>query len=141
MTNTETSWRTEHSIETPASPEAIWRIVADVPGWTSWNAGIESVDLSGAFATGARFTMKPPGQDAFESTLLDVREEERFVDETRVGDLVVTVDHRIEQLGARRTRITYAIEARGPEAATIGPMIAADFPEVLASLAAKAERA
>ena len=139
MTTARDTWRTEHSIETTATPEAIWGLFRDVPGWTAWNAGIERVELDGPFAEGTWFTMKPPGQDAFVSTLVEVRENERFVDETRVGDLVVKVAHRIERLDARRVRVTYAIDAKGPGAAEIGPAIAADFPDVLRALTSCAE--
>jgi hypothetical protein len=135
MTDASKAWNMEHSIETAARPEAIWALFRDVPGWKAWNAGIEHVEIDGPFAKGTWFTMKPPGQDALRSQLLEVRENECFVDETRVGDLVVKVAHRIIGLGGGRTRVTYSVDAVGPGAAEIGPAIAADFPEVLAALA------
>ena len=132
------TWHGEHSIEITASPEAIWRVLCDVASWTQWNAGVERIELEGPFASRTWFTMQPPGQDAFRSRLIDVRENERFTDETRIEDLVVTVVHRIEPLGAGRSRVVYAVEAAGPGAADIGPAISADFPDVLAALAARA---
>jgi hypothetical protein len=139
MTTTKTeTWTAKHTIEAAATPEALWAIFRDVRGWKRWNAGIEQIELEGPFARGTWFTMKPPGQDAMRSQLVDVRENERFVDETRVGDLVVTVAHRLERLSAERTRVTYVLDAAGPGAQENGPMIAADFPEVLAALAALA---
>lgn len=137
MTIQQENWHTEYSIEASAEPERIWALFRDVASWKQWNAGIETIELEGPFATGTWFTMKPPGQDPLRSRLLDVRENELFVDETRVGDLRVTVAHRLVRLGAGRTRIVYAVEAMGPGAAEIGPMVAADFPDVLASLAAR----
>jgi len=137
LTNDNQVWRTEYSIEASVAPEKIWALFRDVAGWKRWNSGIESIELEGPFATGTWFTMKPPGQDRLRSRLLDVRENECFVDETRVGDLCVVVAHRLVRLAAERTRIIYAVEATGPGAAEIGPMVAADFPEVLASLAAR----
>jgi hypothetical protein len=110
-----------------------------VPGWRTWNAGIEHIDIDGPFSTGTWFTMKPPGEDPLRSRLVEVCENECFVDETRIGDLAITVAHRIEPLGAGRTRIAYAVEARGPEASEIGPAVASDFPEVLAALVKLAE--
>lgn len=133
-------WRVEHAIETSATPETIWGIFRDVRAWKAWNAGIEHIELDGPFATGTWFTMKPPGEDPLLSKLVDVRENACFVDETRVGDLAITVAHRIESAGAGRTRITYAVEANGPGAPEIGPAIAADFPDVLAALVRLAER-
>jgi hypothetical protein len=83
--------------------------------------------------------MKPPGQDALRSRLVEVRKNECFVDETRIGHLAITVAHRIESLRAGRTRIAYAVQASGPEASEIGPAVASDFPEVLAALVKLAE--
>jgi hypothetical protein len=132
-------WSGEFAVETSAPANVIWNIFRDVGGWKSWNAGIEHIDIDGPFATGTWFTMKPPGQDALRVRLIDVRENECFVDETCVGPLAITVAHRIEPLGAGRTRIVYAAAANGPAAAEIGPAIASDFPEVLAALARLAE--
>ena len=137
--NTEQAWRGDYSIETSATPAVIWSIFREVPGWKTWNAGIEHIEIEGPFSPGTWFTMKPPGQDPLRSKLVEVRENACFVDETRVGDLAITVAHRIEPLGAGRTRIVYAAEARGPDASEIGPAVASDFPQVLAALAKRAE--
>jgi hypothetical protein len=137
--NEHQAWRDEYGIETSATPNVIWQIFCDVPGWKAWNAGIEQIEIDGPFATGTWFTMKPPGQDPLRSKLIEVRENACFADETRVADLVIVVAHSIKPLGPGRTRIVYAVEARGPEASKIGPAVAADFPEVLASLAKLAE--
>jgi hypothetical protein len=132
-------WRHEYAVETSATPETIWGIFRDVPGWKNWNAGIEQIEIDGPFMAGTWFTMKPPGDEALRSQLIDVRENVCFVDETRVGDLTIKVAHRIEPLGSARTRIVYAVDARGPQASEIGPAVASDFSEVLASLAKLAE--
>lgn len=133
------TWRSEYAIETSAAAETIWSIFRDVPGWKHWNAGIEQIEIEGPFAAGTWFTMKPPGEEALRSQLIEVRENECFVDQTRVGDLTVLVAHRIEPLGPARTRIVYAVDAQGPQASEIGPAVSADFPEVLASLSKLAE--
>ena len=136
---TSPTWQHEYSIETTATPEAVWGPFRDVSGWTTWNAGIEEIALDGPFAAGTTFTMKPPGEAPLRSRLVAVRENECFVDETRVDELVITVAHRIERLEGVGARVTYAIAAAGPGAVEIGPMVAADFPDVLASLARRAE--
>lgn len=135
----ENTWRSEYAIETTATAATIWSIFRDVAAWKNWNAGIEQIDIDGPFATGTWFTMKPPGEGALRSQLIDVRENECFIDETRVGDLAIKVAHRIEPLGPARTRIVYAVDAHGPQASEIGPAVSADFPEVLANLAKLAE--
>lgn len=135
----ENTWRSEYAIETSAAAETIWGIFRDVPGWKDWNAGIEQIEIEGPFAAGTWFTMKPPGEEALRSQLIEVRENVCFIDETRVGDLTILVAHRIEPLGPARTRIVYAVDAQGPQASEIGPAVSADFPEVLASLSKLAE--
>jgi hypothetical protein len=135
-----TNYTTEHSIETSASPEAIWQLFIDVPNWKRWNAGIENIEMTQPFAVGSEFAMQPTGGPVLHSRLVDVAPQRRFVDETRLGELVVRVAHRIEPL-ARGARITYAVEATGPGSDEVGPMVSSDFPEVLQALVALAERA
>jgi len=140
MTSEASVWRKEYSIETTATPEAIWRLFSEVPGWKHWNAGIEEIQITGPFAAGTEFHMKPPGQETLTSRLVEVRVNEVFVDETRIEDLTVRVTHRIETLpGSSRTRIVYAAEAIGPGCEEVGPLVSADFPEVLKNLVALAE--
>ncbi|MEO8799313.1 MAG: SRPBCC family protein [Polyangiaceae bacterium] len=136
MTNPE-YFQNEHVLDIAAPAESIWRLFADVDGWKSWNEGIETIAIDGPFARGTSFRMKPPGQDELVSTLVDVEANRRFVDETRVGDLVIHVRHELQPLGERLTSVTYAIVAKGPGASEIGPMICADFPAVLRALEAK----
>ena len=132
-------WRTDYSTETTAAPGTIWRIFQNVPGWKDWNAGIAEIAIDGPFAAGTWFTMQPPGEEPLRCRLVEVRDNACFVDETRVGDLVVTVAHNIEAIDDGRTRIIYAVEAKGPDAADIGAAVSADFPEVLAALVRLAE--
>jgi hypothetical protein len=134
------TWHIDHTCETALAPERIWPLFEDIAGWKRWNPGVEESASEGPFAAGTWFSMKPPEQETLRSRLTAVHAGESFVDETRVGDLVVTVTHRLERLPEATTRITYSVDAVGPDAGEIGPMIAADFPEVLASLVAYAGR-
>jgi uncharacterized protein YndB with AHSA1/START domain len=140
----EMAWTTEHSIETTASPEAVWRVWADVDRWPRWNADLERASLSGPFAPGSTITMTSPGQDPIELRIAEAQEPELFVDEADLGDVVVRTTHRIERLGPERIRIVYAMQISGPQADTIGPelgpQISGDFPDVLAALSELAER-
>jgi hypothetical protein len=142
MTNTSSvsTWHVDHTLETSLPPERIWPLFEDVDGWRHWNPGVEESALEGPFAAGTWFSMKPPQQETLRSRLAAVVTGESFTDETRVDDLVVTVVHRLERLPAGTTRITYSVAAVGPGAEEIGPMVSADFPEVLASLVAYAGR-
>jgi hypothetical protein len=133
-------WQREYSIETSASPRTIWQLFSDVPGWKAWNAGIEEISIEGSFTPGTEFVMKPPGQDAFRSRLLQIRENELFEDETVLGDIRVVVAHRIEKIDAKHTRIAYAASVTGPDAEEVGLAVTGDFPDVLKALAVLAER-
>ncbi len=132
-------WQHAYSIETNASPEAIWKLFSDVPNWKKWNAGIESIEIQGPFSAGTVFIMTPPGQEPLFSRLVEVRENEAFVDETRVDDVVVLVTHRIDSLASGRTCVTYAVQVSGPSAEEIGRAVSSDFPDVLKALVALAQ--
>jgi uncharacterized protein YndB with AHSA1/START domain len=132
-------WTDERSIDIHAMPALIWSLFSNVEGWPQWNAGIEHIELHGAFAAGTRFTMQPPGENAFASTLLDVRENESFTDETILHGTRVVVHHLIAPLGSGSTRIVFRTEVTGPVAADLGEAVTEDFLEVLAALKRRAE--
>jgi hypothetical protein len=137
-------WTNEQSIETTAPPNAIWRLWADVRGWPEWNADIEHIEISGAFAEGSTITMTPVGQDPVELRIAEATEPSLFVDEADLGDVVVRTVHRIEPLDGDRSRVVYRMEIGGPAADRVGPelgpQISGDFPETLAALVEQAER-
>ena len=127
-------WATEHSIETTAGPEAIWRAWADVARWGRWNGDIEDIELTGPFAEGSAIAMRPPGQEPVRLRLAEVVPGERFVDEADVDGTVVRTTHRLEPRPDGRTRVVYRLEASGPAAEAIGPAVSADFDDTLEAL-------
>jgi uncharacterized protein YndB with AHSA1/START domain len=136
-------WATEHTVETSARAQAVWRLWADVERRPEWNAGVERIDFRGPFAVGSTILMTPPGDEHVELRITEAMEPELFVDEADGGDFVVRTTHRVEPVGGERSRITYRMEITGPAAETvgleIGPEISSDFTQVLAALAAHAE--
>ncbi|MCB1623319.1 MAG: SRPBCC family protein [Pseudomonadales bacterium] len=133
-------WTHEEVIETSATPAQVWELFADVARWKDWNAGIESIHIHGPFKAGTAFTMQPPGQDAINSTLLEVKPNESFTDETVVDETRVLVSHKLVPLASGMTKIIYSTEITGPGAADFGPMVTSDFADVLASLKRLAEQ-
>jgi len=135
-------WTTEHSIETTASPESIWRLWSDVATWGEWNADIERIEISGPFAPGSTIAMTPAGQETVELRVAETAEPLLFVDEAELGEITVTTFHRVDTLADARRRVTYRMEITGPAADTLGPVvgpeISGDFPDVLAALVEKA---
>lgn len=137
-------WEYEHSIETSAAPEAIWRLWADVENWGTWNAEIEKIEMDGPFAAGTQITMTPPGEDPVLLRIAEVVEDELFVDEARFNGLLLRTIHRIDRIDQNRIRVAYRMEITGTGAdetgPQIGPGITADWPETMASLAELALR-
>ncbi len=136
-------WEYEHSVETTAASEELWRHWSDMATWPQWNAGIETIDVEGPFEVGTSFTMTPPGDEPIRMRLVEIRPGESFTDEMDAGDFVVRTQHRLEPTATGLTRIVYRTEITGEAADHIGPelgpQITADFPEVLAALAKLAE--
>jgi uncharacterized protein YndB with AHSA1/START domain len=132
-------WQYEHSIETTAAPDAVWRVWSDVAAWPRWNDGIETITSHGPFEAGTTFTMTPPGDEPVRMRLTEIVPGKLFTDEMDGGDFTVRTVHRLEPAAAGRTRITYRTEITGPAAGQVGPQIGpaitADFPHVLAALA------
>jgi hypothetical protein len=136
-------WVFEHSIETGAAPEAIWRLWVDVENWGTWNADIATIEIRGPFATGTEITMTPPGQDPVELRIAELTEQELFVDEAEIDGLVLRTIHRLDIIGPSRTRVVYRMEITGTAADEIGPRIGpavtADWPDTMAALARAAQ--
>jgi polyketide cyclase/dehydrase/lipid transport protein len=137
-------WVVEYSIETTAAPEAVWREWADVASWPEWNGDIERIELLGPFGAGGTILMIPIGDKPVELRIAEAVEPSLFTDVAELGDLLVSTIHRVEPVGAERSRVTYRMEITGEEADTlgpqIGPQISHDFPQTLAALVARAER-
>jgi uncharacterized protein YndB with AHSA1/START domain len=137
-------WTNEHSVETTAPPQAIWRLWSDVPRWPEWVGDIERIEISGPFAVGSTIEMTPIGQETVELRIAEAREPELFVDEADLGEVMVRTFHSIERIDEGRNRVTYRMEISGSAADSVGPQlgpqISGDFPETLAALVEHAQR-
>lgn len=132
-------WHTEHTHDTPASPEAVFAVWADVEHWPVWDASLVATTLAGPFAAGSTGTLHPQGMpEPIAFTITAVEEGRGFADETRLGPLALRFRHRVEPRG-EGARIVVAVEAEGPDADQVGPAVAADLPESVAALAAAAQ--
>ena len=136
-------WEYEYSLETSADRGALWRHWADMAAWPQWNDGIETIDVDGPFAVGTTFIMTPPGDEPIRMRLVEIEPGTSFTDEMDAGDFVVRTEHRLEPTADGLTRIVYRTqitgEAAGHVGPELGPQITADFPEVVAALAGRAE--
>jgi hypothetical protein len=135
-------WVYEHSVETNADPEAIWHLWADVENWGTWNADIESIQLSGPFAAGAEIVMTPAGQGPVRLRVAEATVGELFVDEARIDGLLLRTIHRLDRGERLRTQVVYRMEITGPTAdelgPRIGPAVTGDWPDTMAALVERA---
>lgn len=124
----------EFKTTTTASRATVWKLWTDINRWSTWNPGLDQATLVGPFVSGAQFSMTPSGQDAMTSRITNVEEGSAFTDDTVLGDICVTVEHRIVPQEDGLLGIVYSARVTGPGAEHIGAAITEDFDDVLAAL-------
>jgi uncharacterized protein YndB with AHSA1/START domain len=65
-------------IEVQASPAVVWRVLADIAAWPSWNPDVKSVEIDGPLDPGTTFRWKA-GPGTITSTLREVDPPRRIV--------------------------------------------------------------
>jgi uncharacterized protein YndB with AHSA1/START domain len=135
----------ERSVDSTATPEAVWAIWSDTDAWPTWNPDVTKIRLDGPLRNGATGVMTTAGGRTHDIVIGSVDPGREFVLETRVlpGALFQFVC-RVQPSGTGRTRISQGIRMRGPLAWLYAPMmgarIAQGFDPLLRALAGKAEQ-
>jgi hypothetical protein len=123
------------------SSQAVWRVLADLDQWASWDTSMDWVRLEGPFQVGSQVTMKPKGQDPITSVILEATENQAYADQTDLGEVTLRFSHTLQPL-AGGTRVIHRLEITGPAAdqlgPELGPAITEDFPEAMEALLARA---
>ena len=107
------SWSFEHSADSAASPEAVWRRYADVTEWSVWSPGVEEARLDGPFAVGSRGKTKPPDSRAASFRLIRVDPPNVFASEIRLPAARLVFEHVVESRDSG-VRITHRATLSGP---------------------------
>ncbi len=133
----------QRSVETSASPAAVWKIWSDTSTWAEWNPDVQSMTLNGPFAAGTSGTMKTK-QGTRQVQLTEVVPGRSFRLETTVIPLTrFAFECQVVAGSAGKTTISQAIRVGGPLGAVVGgvmaPQIANTFLPLLQGLARKAE--
>jgi len=131
------------SVETSASPAAVWKIWSDTSTWQEWNPDVQSMILNGPFAAGTTGTMKTK-QGTRQIQLAEVVPGRSFRLETSVIPLTrFAFECQVAAGATGKTTISQAIRVGGPLGAVVGGMMASQiantFPALLQGLARKAE--
>jgi hypothetical protein len=141
-----TEWDYAPSVVTPASPETVWRVYADLAGWPSWYTGVTNATLDGPLKDGAsgRITLADqPVSVPFR--IVSATENQGFVSETELAPgAVVRTEHTLEPLREGGTRVVHranvpraVLDAFGLE---YGPLLYSRMRQSVQALAAIVER-
>jgi uncharacterized protein YndB with AHSA1/START domain len=133
----------ERSVETTASPEAVWKLWSDTSTWQEWNPDVQSMTLNGPFSNGTTGVMKTK-QGTRQMVLSQVVPGRSFRLETTVIPLTrFFFDCQVASAPDGKTRVSQAITVGGPLGGVVGGMmgkqVANTFPALLEGLARKAE--
>lgn len=127
-------WSSTYELVISAPLSKVWAALKDVKEWSKWNIGISAITLNGEFTDGTNFNMTLPEGDQVTSTIKNVVENNSFTIQSKINDNVCDVIHTITDIGNNFTKVTYTVNANGPQAKEVGLGICADFNEVLHGL-------
>ena len=137
--------RYQHEVIVPTSAEKLYRAIADVSRWPSWDEGLERVEHDGRTEPGATFVLKPRGGPRVSMTIEAAEAPSRFVDLAHLPLARMRTSHELLATGdGRGTCVRVVIEVFGPLAWLWDRVIARDQAAGCAAqtlaLAAYAER-
>ena len=106
-------WIKSHSIVTKeVTKEQMWKLMADVNNWHTWDSGIEYATLSGKFEQGNHFMLKPKGGPKTKIELIEVIENQKFVDLTKFPLAKMYGEHLFEETN-QGLKITTTMKVEG----------------------------
>jgi hypothetical protein len=140
------AWQCEHSAESEASPEAVWRRYVDVENWSEWSKkGVEESSIDGDFEVGTTGTSKAPHLPKGKFELVAVEPEKRFASKAKLPGATLLFEHMLEPADGG-TRITHRATLDGPLTFLWSPVVGViikrgmpDSVECLADLAVEKE--
>jgi uncharacterized protein YndB with AHSA1/START domain len=106
-------WSFEHSADSAASKEAVWRRYADVSQWPQWSPAIEWARLDGEFVVGAKGRSKARGAPAGGFRLIRVEPNAVFASTTWLPGARLVFEHFIKPRDGG-IQITHRATLSGP---------------------------
>ena len=134
------------SVETRASPAAVWRIWSDMSTWGEWNPNVSTMDWNGGFVSGSTGIMNTRAGQHHRMQLVDVQAARSFALLTSVvPGTSFRFNCRIEPGSGGKTKVSQTVEVHGPLGpilgGMLGPQVSKEFGTLLENLAHKAESA
>lgn len=134
------------SVETSATPDAVWRVWSDMSTWGSWNPNVSTMDWTGGFVSGSSGVMNTRAGQHHRMQLVDVVPGRSFALLTAVvpGTRFRFNCRVLPGSGGGRTRVEQTVEVGGPLGPVLGgmlgPQVSKEFGTLLANLARTAEK-
>jgi uncharacterized protein YndB with AHSA1/START domain len=142
------SLRTTHVVtvtrETTASPDAVWRLWADVPQRTRWDEGLEWARIDGPFQVGATGQVKLKGQPKVRFEILECEPSRRYTDRFFLpAGSKMDWQHTIDERSHGPRTVTFRVLVTGPTSLVLTPVmrriLRADLPATVDRLVKLAE--
>lgn len=90
----------------------MWRLLADVNNWHTWDDGVDYAQMTGAFKEGNFFTLKPKGGPKVKIRIVETVENRKFVDQTNFPLARMYGEHLLEET-AQGLKITTTMRVEG----------------------------
>src|SRR5919205_2069857 len=97
-------WVSEQSVESPASSDAVWRVLRDLPAWPTWDLNIERVEAEGPAVAGTTLTMVERGVGPVSARIVDVVDGQSLTLSFDLPNATLNVNYRIG-VWAGKTRV------------------------------------
>lgn len=133
----------QHSLQTNASPEAVWRRWMDVGTWPEWDRSLEEARLDGPFQVGTGGTLRFQDGQRISFAITAAAPGRAFTLECRLPGAVLRMEHLVEASphGSRlRREVHLAGWLAWLQARRVGAPLLENLPPALRALARVAER-
>lgn len=127
-------WTSTYELVISAPINLVWQSFKEVNSWKEWNESVSEINLEGEFKEGTWLTMILPEGDTVRSQIIEIKEGISFTNRSIVSNNICDVIHTVTDLGNNLTKVTYTVNANGPEAKELGLGMCADFNDILHSL-------
>lgn len=106
-------WTKSHSIVTKeVTKEQIWKLISNINKWNLWDDTVEYSELLGTFEAENYFILKPKGGPKVKIKLIEVIENQKFVDMTSFPLAKMYGEHLYEET-KEGLKITVTMSVKG----------------------------
>lgn len=91
-------WTKSYEVITKeVSAEQMWKLTTDINNWKNWDETVEHSELLNEFKVGSFFLLKPKGGPKVKIKIIELKENQKFVDETSFPLAKMTGEHIFEE--------------------------------------------